>query len=190
MKQRNAITSFTRLFSAVCFEHRYSPLYRSGVSAVLLIAGLLASAILPSHCWGQSEIVLRLPMSTAGPNSLDPVRGSSRYDGMASVYVYETLLEYEYLKRPYELKPCLLESMPEVSEDGKTFTFKLRDDIFFHDDPCFPDGKGRKVVTDDVFYSLKRMADADNQPKSWWLMADTIKGFDEYRDQQNEAEIF
>ena len=129
-------------------------------------------------------------MPTAGPNSLDPVRGSSQYDNMAAVYVYETLLEYEYLKRPYELKPCLLESMPEVSEDGKTFTFKLRDDIYFQDDPCFPDGKGRKVVTDDVFYSLKRMADADNQPKSWWLMADTIKGFDDYREQQNEEETF
>ena len=186
MKQRNAITSFSRVFSTVCF----APLYISGLSAVLLVGVMLASAILPSACWGQSEVVLRLPMDTAGPNSLDPVRGSSQYDSRAAVFVYETLLEYEYLKRPYQLKPCLLESMPEVSEDGLTFTFKLRDDINFQDDPCFPAGKGRKVVTDDVFYSLKRMADADNQPKSWWLMADTIKGFDEYRDKQNEAETF
>jgi ABC-type transport system substrate-binding protein len=109
---------------------------------------------------------------------------------MASAYVYETLLEYEYLTRPYKLKPLLLEAMPEVSEDGKTFTFKLRDDIFFHDDPCFPEGKGRKVVTDDVFYSLKRMADQSNQPKSWWLMQDTIKGFDDYKKEQNEADEF
>ena len=145
---------------------------------------------MPAICFAQSEIVLHLPMQTAGPNSLDPVRGSSTYDNMAASYVYESLLEYEYLTRPYKLKPCLLEDMPEVSEDGKTFTFKLRDDIFFHDDPCFEGGKGRKVVTDDVFYSLKRMADKDNQPKSWWLMQDTIKGFDDYKKTQNEAEEF
>ncbi len=143
-----------------------------------------------SICLAQSEVVLHLPMQTAGPNSLDPVRGSSTYDNIAASYVYETLLEYEYLTRPYKLKPCLLEEMPEVSEDGKTFTFKLRDDIFFQDDPCFEGGKGRKVVTDDVFYSLKRMADTSNQPKSWWLMADTIEGFDEYKEEQNEAEEF
>ena len=131
--------------------------------------------------FGQSEIVLRLPMTTAGPNSLDPVRGSSTYDNIAANYVYETLLEYEYLTRPYKLKPLLLETMPKASEDGKTFTFKLRDDIFFQDDPCFEGGKGRKVVTDDVFYSLKRMADSGNQPKSWWLMQDTIEGFDDYK---------
>ena len=149
-----------------------------------------------SCCWfsslshGQTGVVLHLPMRTGGPNSLDPVRGSSTYDNMAASHVYETLLEYEYLTRPFKLKPCLLESMPTVSEDGKTFSFKLRDDIYFQDDPCFPDGKGRKVVTDDFFYSLKRIADTDNQPKSWWLLKDTIKGFDEYRQQQNDAEEF
>ena len=190
MKQRNAITSFSRVFSTVCVGPTFAPLYISGMFAVILTGALMVSAILPSTCWSQSEIVLRLPMDTAGPNSLDPVRGSSQYDSRAAEFVYETLLEYEYLKRPYQLKPCLLESMPEVSEDGKTFSFKLRDDIFFQDDPCFPDGKGRKVVTDDVFYSLKRMADTDNQPKSWWLMADTIKGFDDYREQQNAAKNF
>ncbi len=177
MKQKHAITSLLRLFSL-----RFNV---TGVAALILTCGLLGP-----FSYGQSEIVLRLPMPTTGPNSLDPVRGASQYDNVAASYVYETLLEYEYLTRPYKLKPCLLESMPEVSEDGKTFSFKLRDDIYFHDDPCFEDGKGRKVVTRDVFYSLKRMADTDNQPKSWWLMQDTIKGFDQYRKEQNEAERF
>lgn len=157
---------------------------------IWLLAAWLVLMESSNVCRAQSEIVLRLPMPTAGPNSLDPVRGSSQYDNMAAAYVYETLLEYEYLQRPFKLKPCLLASMPEVSEDGKTFTFRLRDDIYFHDDACFENGKGRKVVTDDVFYSLKRMADLGNQPKSWWLMQDTIEGFDEFKDQQNAAMKF
>jgi len=127
-------------------------------------------------------------MPTSGPNSLDPVRGSSQYDNKACNYVYESLLEYEYLHRPFKLKPALLEEMPAISDGGKRFRFKLKKGIRFQDDPCFPDGKGREVVAEDVFYSLKRMADNKNQPKGWWLMKDTIVGFDEYRTEQNENE--
>ena len=186
MSQRKAITSPESQF------HRAPGTSTFCLSLLIngLICALLCCGQFQSVCLGQSEVVLHLPMPTAGPNSLDPVRGSSQYDNVAASYVYETLLEYEYLTRPYKLKPCLLETMPEVSKDGKTFTFKLRDDIYFHDNPCFPGGKGRKVVTEDVFYSFKRMADTDNQPKSWWLLADTIKGFDKYKKEQNEAEEF
>lgn len=158
--------------------------------ALLLIAFFATLIGTSGRSLAQQEMVLRLPMGTTGPNSVDPVRGSSVYDNKACNYVYETLLEYEYFKRPYELKPCLLAQMPDVSEDGKTFTFRLRDDIYFHDDPCFTGGKGRNVNSDDVFYSLKRMADTANEPKGWWLLKDTIVGFDEYRDAQNAAEQF
>ena len=133
------------------------------------------------------EKVLYLPMTTAGPNALDPVKGSSVYDSKASSYVYQTLLQYNYLRRPLEMEPLLLAEMPEVTEDGKLYRFKLRQDVFFHDDACFPEGKGRQLVAEDVFYSLKRMADESNQPKGWWLLKDTIVGFDEYRTEQNAA---
>ena len=88
-------------------------------------------------------------MQTAGPNSMDPVRGSSTYDNRACNMMFETLLEYDYFKRPYELKPLLLEEMPTVTDGGKRFRFKLRKDILFQDDECFPDGKGRTVVAED-----------------------------------------
>jgi ABC-type transport system substrate-binding protein len=134
--------------------------------------------------------VLRIPMDTDGPKSLDPVRGSTTYEARACSLVYETLFQYKYLVRPPTLEPCLLAKMPEISEDGRTYTFELKKGVHFIDDPCFPEGKGREVVTGDVFYSLKRMADEDNQPKSWWLLKDTIVGFDEYREEQNAAETF
>lgn len=135
---------------------------------------------------GSKEKAAVLSMRTSGPNTLDPVQGSTQYDNRSCNLVYQTLLQYEYLKRPLELKPLLLTEMPTVSEDRKTYRFKLRQDVFFHDDPCFPGGKGRKLVASDVFYSFKRMADESNLPEGWWLYKDTIVGFDEYRDQQNE----
>ncbi len=136
------------------------------------------------------EKVLFLPIVSSGPNSLDPVKGSSQYDSKASSYVYQTLLQYNYLRRPLELEPLLLAEMPKVTEDGKLFRFQLRQDVFFHDDACFPDGKGRQLVAADVFYSLKRLADDKNQPKGWWLVKDSVVGFDEYRDEQNAADKF
>ncbi|MGI9430061.1 MAG: ABC transporter substrate-binding protein [Bythopirellula sp.] len=136
------------------------------------------------------EKVLHIPLRTSGPNSLDPVKGSSTYDSKASSYVYQTLLQYHYLRRPLELEPLLLAEMPQVTDEGTLYRFKLRKDAYFHDDPCFPDGKGRQLVAADVFYSWKRMANNKNLPKGWWLLKDTIVGFDEYRDEQNAAERF
>jgi ABC-type transport system substrate-binding protein len=135
------------------------------------------------------EKVLNMPIRTAGPGSVDPVRGSTVYDNQAVSLVYETLLQYKYLKRPLELEPLLLAEMP-ATEDGVTWHFRLKEGVRFQDDPCFEGGKGREVVASDVFYSMKRMADNDNDPKSWWLYEDTIVGFDQYRDAQNAAERF
>jgi len=126
-------------------------------------------------------------MQTDGPKSLDPVRGSTTYEARACSLIYETLFQYKYLKRPPELEPCLLAKMPEVSADGRTYTFELKQGVRFQDDACFPGGKGRELEAKDFFYSLKRMADDGNDPKSWWLLEDTIVGFDEYRARQNAA---
>jgi ABC-type transport system substrate-binding protein len=56
--------------------------------------------------------------------------------------------------------------------------------VKFQDDPCFEGGKGRELVTDDVFYSWKRLADPANEYENYWLLAGSIKGLDEYKDAQ------
>jgi oligopeptide transport system substrate-binding protein len=131
----------------------------------------------------QKETVLNLPMRSAGPGSLDPILGSTVYDNRAANNFYETLLQYKYLKRPYELEPLLLEEMP-TTEDSKTWHFKLKKGIRFHDDACFPGGKGREMVAEDFFYSIKRFANPAFVYKSWWIIKDTIAGLDQYKDEQ------
>jgi len=161
-----------------------------------LIAGMFCCAplLLLSGCsfseaseGGKPIKVLRAPMSTDGPKSLDPVRSSSVYDHHCGCNIYETLVQYKYLVRPPTLEPLLLAEMPERSKDGLVFRFKLKSGVPFQDDPCFPGGKGRELKSADVFYSWKRMADDGNLPKSWWLLENTIKGFDQYRKEQNAA---
>jgi len=134
------------------------------------------------------EKVLRLPIRSDGPKTLDPVRGSTQYEAQVCEQIYETLFQYSYLAETPRLEPLLLEEMPK--QDGLVYRFKLKKGVRFHDDPCFPGGKGREVVAKDVFYSWKRMADDDNNPRSWWLYEETIKGFDAYRAAQNKAATF
>ncbi len=150
---------------------------------LLLSALLLATA-------AHAEKVLRVPMETDGPKSLDPVRGSTTYESIVCDQIYDCLLRYRYPSEPPTLEPNLLEAMPSVSDDGLTYRFRLKPGVRFCDDPCFPGGKGRELVAGDVFYSWKRMADDDNQPQSWWLLEGTIVGFDAYRKAQNAAANF
>jgi ABC-type transport system substrate-binding protein len=79
--------------------------------------------------------------------------------------------------------------MPTVSEDGLTYTIKLRDDVYFQDDECFTatGGKGRKLVADDIVYSWKRIADIKNVSKNWWIFDGRIKGFDDFREYTKTA---
>ncbi|MEL7472006.1 MAG: ABC transporter substrate-binding protein [Planctomycetota bacterium] len=130
--------------------------------------------------------VLRLPSRTSGPGSLDPTQGASVYDNQACSQFYETLLQFKYLSRPLDVEPLLLERMPEVSEDGTEWRFKLREDVFFADDACFPGGKGRKMVTDDVFFSWKRNADPKLRFKNYNYLDDVIVGINDFRDRQLE----
>jgi ABC-type transport system substrate-binding protein len=55
--------------------------------------------------------------------------------------------------------------------------------VKFHDDPCFPGGKGRLLNADDVIYSLKRFASAKLNVKSYTLLQGVIAGIDDFRKQ-------
>jgi len=153
---------------------------------VLTAATGAATASMPAQPEGARKVI-QIPIRTDGPKSLDPVKGSTVYDNQACCQVYETLLEYHYFKEPLELQPLLLAAMPIKTDnaDGtRTWKFTLRDDVFFQDNACFPGGKGRKLTTDDVFYSWKRLADPAFELENWWLLKDTIVGFDEFKDAQ------
>ncbi len=56
----------------------------------------------------------------------------------------------------------------DISDDRLTWTFHLRNDVFFHDDAAFANGKGRKLTAEDVAYSFYRIIDKKTaSPGSW-----------------------
>ncbi len=126
-------------------------------------------------------------LRVSAERSLDPM---AQFDSVSSQMVqnlYDTLLQYHYLKRPYELEPNLLETMPIQHDDKLTYTLKLRKGIYFHDDECFPDGKGREMKADDVIYSVKRFADVNVNKLSYVLMKGYVEGLDEFREETRKA---
>jgi oligopeptide transport system substrate-binding protein len=119
--------------------------------------------------------------TTSRIRGFDPVKAGDVASSLVISKVYEGLLQYSYLERPYKVEPLLAESLPEISADGLTYTFKLRKGIYFQDDPCFPGGKGRELVAEDFVYSIKRVADMNNHATGYWAYNDRIVGLDEFR---------
>lgn len=113
----------------------------------------------------------------------DPVKAGDFATALAVSRIYEGLLQYSYLDRPYRLEPLLAEALPEVSADGLTYTFKIRRGIYFQDDPCFKatGGKGRELTADDFVYAILRVADRKNASTGYWAFQDRIVGLDEFR---------
>jgi len=129
---------------------------------------------------GETESVIY--SQTSRIRGLDPASAGEVSSSMAIARIYEGLLEYDYLARPYKVKPLLAEAMPEISEDGLIYTFTIRSGIYFQDDPCFPNGMGRELVAEDFVYSIKRVADVKNISSGFWAFNKRIKGINDFQD--------
>jgi oligopeptide transport system substrate-binding protein len=124
---------------------------------------------------------------SADPKSLDPQFAYDEVSHQVLAPVYDMLLEYHPLKSdPVELIPCMLAEMPkrENEQDGKVnYLCRLKHGIPFHDDPCFPGGKGREVVAEDVHYVLQRMADPKVESPFFATLEQHIIGLHEAREE-------
>ncbi|HUF89797.1 MAG TPA: ABC transporter substrate-binding protein [Gemmatimonadota bacterium] len=98
------------------------------------------------------------------PASLDPIQAVDVYRGQLVVYLYDGLVRFE----DGEPRPNLADSW-DVSEDGRVYTFHLRDDVAFHN--------GRRFGAEDVQYSFERaLRPASQSPLTW--VFDFIEGSD------------
>jgi oligopeptide transport system substrate-binding protein len=142
----------------------------------LAAAALLAVGVLAAGCTNdpyphadQDAKILYAPF-TEPPKTLDPAIAYSTVDHMVTGPVYDTLLEYHYLERPYRLIPGIAREVPEPEERGGlvVYTFRLREGLLFHPDRCFTQGRAtttREVRADDVVFELQRLGDpAVNSP--------------------------
>lgn len=150
---------------------------RTGKSFLLI---LLFSAVLLNGCASQQhkhpgkEIFYYNEAS--GIVNLDPAFSRDLPHIWVCNQLYNSLVK---LDDSLHVQPSIAKSW-SISPDGRTYTFLLRNDVFFHDDPVFK-GKPRKVIAEDFVYSFRRMVNPKTASPGAWvfdLVADTPKGKD------------
>lgn len=111
-----------------------------------------------------------------GIATLDPAFAKNQSIMWPVHQLFNTLVE---INEDLQLVPSLARRW-ELSPDKRIYTFILRDDVFFHDDPVFAGGTGRRLTASDVVFSLSRILDPAVASPGAWIFngkVDTISPF-------------
>lgn len=139
-----------------------------------------------------------LTLSCTGPQATDYRRTVFRYNeskGIATLdpafarnqtIIWPVNLLYNGLVQmdpQLRVVPCIARSW-EISNDGLQYTFHLRQDVYFHNDPVFPGGAGRKVTAHDFVYSFSRILDPRVASPGAWIfhLVEPANGFEALND--------
>jgi len=101
---------------------------------------------------------------SAGVSSLDPAFAKDQANIWVCNQLYNGLVQ---LDDKLNIKACIA-SRWNISEDGKTYTFYLRNDVYFHEDKCFKN-KTRKINAFDFEYSFNRLVDEKIASPGAWI---------------------
>ncbi|HSS59878.1 MAG TPA: peptide ABC transporter substrate-binding protein [Candidatus Limnocylindrales bacterium] len=124
---------------------------RIGVCAALtaLLLGACndaTSPVVPKPTGLASDQTLRFPIQH-DVSTLDPAMIDTEAEAEIAHNLFDGLLKYD---SNLNISPDIAASMPTISADGLTYTFKLRTDVTF--------SNGDKVTSQDVLYSWNRAA--------------------------------
>jgi ABC-type transport system substrate-binding protein len=154
--------------------------------ALVLMATLGASADALAKADPNKIIRWYFPTAETG---FDPCRVTDLYSNTVNEAIFERLLTYDYLARPAKLVPMAAEAMPEVTDEGKTYLFKLRKGIFFTPDPAFK-GQKRELTAQDFVYSYMRFMDPVNRSQWAFMLEGKIIGLDALAEQAKKTGRF
>ncbi len=168
------MVQYAASFSGVGMSFRETARRAGRVAFVGLVVALMS---LPAAAAADPKKVLRIAFPVA-ETGFDPVRITDLYSNTVNEAIFDRLLTYDYLARPARLVPMAAETMPEVSDNGRTFTFHLRKGIYFTPDPAFK-GRPRELVAEDFVYSFKRFMDPKNRAPYAFMVEGKIEGLDE-----------
>ena len=119
------------------------------------------------HSESDSKAIFRYNES-AGITTLDPAFAKDQAIIWATSQLYNGLVR---LDSNLLIEPCIAKRWT-ISDDGKTYTFILRDDVWFHKNPLFHNADStRRVVASDFCYSLNRILDPKVASPGLWIFA-------------------
>lgn len=114
---------------------------------------------------------------SSGIASTDPAFAKNQSIMWAVHQLYSTLVEVD---SNLIIQPLLAKSWT-FSDDKKSIHFFLRRDVLFHDDPCFENGRGRRLTAQDVAYSFKRMIDPQTASPGAWIFSGRVDSIEPFK---------
>ncbi len=104
------------------------------------------------------------------PITLDPACASDAESATYIVEIYSGLVSFD---KDLHIIPDIAEKLPDVSEDGKVYTFHLRKNVLFHD-------ASRRVTANDFKFSMERALNPKTQSTVGEVYLDDIAGADDF----------
>jgi len=141
------------------------------VARLVTMAALALSAV---GVWAADANKV-LHVASQDISGLDPQQISDLYSVRVAQQIFEGLYEYSYLADPVRVIPNTAAALPEIGDDGRRWTIRLRKGIRFSDDPVF-EGKPRELVAADYVYALKRWLDPNLKAGGDATLTDLIVG--------------
>jgi oligopeptide transport system substrate-binding protein len=135
--------------------------------ARLRVVAVLLSASIAAATANAADMAKTLHVAfPVAENGFDPQSVYDTYSFDVCRAIFEPLYTYDYFARPVRLVPNTAESLPVVTDGGRTYTIKVKRGIHFAADPAFK-GKPRELTADDYVYTIKRIIDP--KIRSYWL---------------------
>lgn len=143
--KKSALHKLSFLFSAICI--------------------LLFSSCGSEDTENRDHLVFRYN-EHANITSLDPAFAKDQRNIWAANQLFTGLVQ---LDDNLNIKPDIAKRWT-ISDDGLTYSFNLRDDVYFHKNAIFGSDSTRTVTAEDFVFSLKRLTDRNIASPGSWTM--------------------
>ncbi|HET8886052.1 MAG TPA: ABC transporter substrate-binding protein [Salinimicrobium sp.] len=143
--KKSAIYKLTFLFSAICL--------------------LIFSSCESEDTKNRDHLVFRYN-EHANITTLDPAFAKDQRNIWAANQLFTGLVQ---LDDSLNIKPDIAKNWT-ISNDGLTYTFNLRNDVYFHKNAIFGSDSTRTVTAEDFIFSLKRLTDEKIASPGSWIM--------------------
>ncbi|HYG16339.1 MAG TPA: ABC transporter substrate-binding protein, partial [Bacteroidia bacterium] len=107
----------------------------------------------------------------AGLSTLDPAFARDEAINRVVGQLYNGLVQ---LDTALNVIPAIAHRW-EIKDSGKTYTFYLRSDVYFHSNKCFTNEKSRRVTAHDFAYSFNRIIDPKTASTGAWIFNDKVE---------------
>lgn len=104
---------------------------------------------------------------SAGISSLDPAFARNQANIWACHQIFNALVRMD---DELQVQPDLAESW-QILDSGRVYRFKLREEVYFHNDPCFGKDSSRSVNAYDVRFALNRLRDPKLAAPGAWVLS-------------------